>query len=207
METSLGNFPEAVRRFCPIVMYVAGMLFASIVIEVGKRRRVRPLFSIPLMMEATLIALYILLGSRSARTPGTGFYYLLVSMLAIGMGFQNITMRRLGALHVSTTYVTGSLTRLADSVASFVMWMYDRKPPRLVEAWKHESFRNARIIFGVWMFYVIGAGCGAFGTRVWSLYCLLAPLTLICILIAIDQFWPLTRLIERYESPYAEPLD
>src|SRR5260370_40616399 len=82
-------------------------------------------------LEALLIGIFI------AAAMGSGFkadippqpagkFFLMVALLAVPMGIQNVVIRRVRGINVYTTFVTGSLVIFAEHLAEYLFWLRDR---------------------------------------------------------------------------------
>jgi uncharacterized membrane protein YoaK (UPF0700 family) len=103
-----------VRRGWPILTFVFGLTFGAFIYEAEKRRQIRTPFPPAIGLEALLIAIFIAAGIGSgfkANIPPqpAGKFFLMVALLAISMGIQNVVIRKVGGINVYTTFVTGSL--------------------------------------------------------------------------------------------------
>ena len=126
-------------------------------IEIGSRTRVRSIASATLLIEATLIA--------SVVSLADGHYYhvplfLLPAMLAAAMGVQTATLPKVGSLTVHTTFVTGMLNKLAQLLSHGAFLTYDMFRGRDVIADRRRILRQARFMFSIWVFYLLGAVTG-----------------------------------------------
>ena len=124
-------------------------------------------------------------------------YFALVALLAFAMGVQTATLTHIGPLTVYTTFVTGTLTKFAESFAHILCWSYDhfrlsRKVSdtvRLIP--KQQEARNAAFLASVWFCYLAGAAIGILTKRRWELRALYLPVAALIVFIAIDRFRPI----------------
>jgi uncharacterized membrane protein YoaK (UPF0700 family) len=76
-------------------------------------------FSVATSIQAVFLALGVILGAVSASPVPDGYRYTVIVVLAIGMGIQNATARKLAVPDLSTTVLTMTLTGVAaDSHAA-----------------------------------------------------------------------------------------
>ena len=117
-----------VRRGWPILMFVFGLMLGALIYEAEKRPKIQIPFPPAIGLEVLLIGIFI------AAAMGNGFkadippqpagkFFLMVALLAIPMGIQNVFIRGVGGLNVYTTFVTGSLVIFAENLAQYLFWL------------------------------------------------------------------------------------
>ncbi len=101
-------------------------------------------------------------------------YFALVALLAFAMGIQTATLTHIGPLTVYTTFVTGTLTKFAESLAQVLCWSHDhfRLSGKLSDTVrrmpKQQEARNAAFLISIWLCYLTGAAIGILTKRRWS---------------------------------------
>ena len=101
-----GGAMQMLRSLVPIVGFFAGLVCAA-----SWTRRRRNHWQ-PLALEALLLVMFGLL-------PGPVPLWT-AAIPAFAMGLQNATLTRAGRLSVRTTHVTGTISRLAESLAQLI---------------------------------------------------------------------------------------
>jgi uncharacterized membrane protein YoaK (UPF0700 family) len=144
-----GGAIEAARRATPVLAFFGGLFCAALW---HARRR---LSRLPLALEAML-----LLGLAFASTP---LPIWVAAVPAFAMGLQNATLTRAGRLSVRTTHVTGTISRLAESVA------------QLVRTHRRRTRLRVAFLSGLLAAYLAGAICGTVALAAFGLRALLAP--------------------------------
>jgi uncharacterized membrane protein YoaK (UPF0700 family) len=94
----------------------------------------------------------------------TPSFFLLVSVAVGAMGLQTATLRRVGAVPIHTTFITGMLATVGVELAAAVR---AKGAPERREGWS-----RARLAGGVWLAYLVGAVVGVFlhdHLRLWAL--------------------------------------
>jgi uncharacterized membrane protein YoaK (UPF0700 family) len=144
-----GGTANALRSAVPVAGFFAGLLCAAL--WTGARRRHWQ----PLAAEAVL-----LIGVGLAPGPLPVWA---AALPAFAMGLQNATLTRAGRLSVRTTHVTGTISRLAESLAQVVR-TGTRKP-------------RERVLFlsGLLLAYLCGAVCGTVALEKLTHFALLIP--------------------------------
>ena len=204
LHLALLDWGQVARKGWPVLMFVAGLMFCSLIHESGKRAGVLATSSITFALEAAMLAAFIPLSAASLhggqlRVQSASLFYLIVALPALAMGLQNATISHVGALSLRTTHVTGSLTTLAEALAVYLFWLYDRTRGRfrrriglaLRLTPRQKSAQALALMTGSWIAFVTGAACGAFLNAKWQTACLLPPICLLLILALVDVFRPI----------------
>ncbi len=201
------DWSGVVRRGWPIVTFIFGLMLGSFIYEAEKRRKILAPFPPAIGLEALLIGVFIALGIGSgfkADIPPqpAGKFFLMVAMLAIPMGIQNVVIRKVGGMNVYTTFVTGSLVKFAESLSEFLFWFRDRTRRRSRRRIIHvlrisprtRPARRAALTLGLWAVYLAGAICAGFSMDRFALLAMLAPFALLSAIALYGAFRPLLPL-------------
>jgi uncharacterized membrane protein YoaK (UPF0700 family) len=201
------DWTGVVRRGWPIVAFVSGLMLGAFIYEAEKRRKIQVPFPLTIGLEALLIGIFIAAGIGSnfkADIPPqpAGKFFVMVALLAIPMGMQNVAIRTVGGLNVYTTFVTGSLVKFAESLSQYLFWLRDRTHGRfrsrilkvLRVTPRQVTAQRAALTSGLWAIYLTGAVCGGFALQQWRLLAMLAPFTLLASIALYGVFRPLVPL-------------
>ncbi|MFZ0657751.1 MAG: YoaK family protein [Candidatus Binataceae bacterium] len=196
-----------VRRGWPIVTFVFGLLLGAFIYEAEERRKIKVPFPPAIGLEALLIAIFIAAGIGSGFTANippqpAGKFFLMVALLAIPMGIQNVVIRKVGGINVYTTFVTGTLVKFAESLAEYLFWLRDRTHRRfrnrilvvLRISPRTLPFQRAALTLGLWTAYVIGAVCGGISIQRWALLGMIGPFLLLSLIALYGAFRPFLPL-------------
>ena len=113
--TSLGGGASSQGFLIALVGFVVGALIGSA--AAGRRGREAHLhFGLALEVVAVAVALAVSLGGS---VGADGRRDVLIALLALAMGVQNATVRRMGITEVNTTVLTTSLGSLAADTVAF----------------------------------------------------------------------------------------
>jgi uncharacterized membrane protein YoaK (UPF0700 family) len=201
------NWPELLHRGAPIPAFFAGLLVAEVALEAAKRRRRKHVASHALAIEALCLGAFLGLGSwilgggpKMAAEPTTGQFVLLVSLVAVAMGAQSAALRKVGALTVFTTFMTGTLTKLAQDLSEYMFWLRDRTRGRVAQrlgpalrlSMRQESFQSVVLLALLYLAYGGGALLGVFGFHRWGINIAAAPLILVLATIGADLVRPMS---------------
>ena len=202
---------STIRRFgCAIATYVVALILTRIALEIGARLGVRRVASLTFTLEALLLLTFRYLAPplQDGHVANlTSLNYLgLIALLAFAMGMQTATLTHLGSLTVYTTFVTGTLTKCAESAARVVFWMYDtvkgghtlshvvRGLPQQADA------VDGVFLLGIWICYVVGAATGTFTKHRWELRALYFPVAVLICLVVLDFARPIAAREERRQA-------
>jgi uncharacterized membrane protein YoaK (UPF0700 family) len=204
------NWEQVFRRGAVIPVFICGMLFSKCGIYTAERRRFDQFPALLYALEALLLGVFMLLGQRVHldRLADLSLldYLTLVSFPSFAMGLQNALHTHFGPFNLHTTHVTGTLARLADEFAQFLIWFRERtrhaKPNRLkrviLVCRREQKLRNVIALASVWVFYATGALIGALLKENWHLVSLLCPISVLLAFTGIVLWnpavlWPVGR--------------
>lgn len=196
-----------VRRGWPILAFVFGLMLGAFIYEAEKRRKIQVPFPIAIALEALLIAIFIAAGIGSgfkANIPPqpADKFFVMVALLAIPMGIQNVVVRKVGGINVYTTFVTGSLVKFAENFSQYLFWLRDRTRHRfrrrIVKVLRISPhtlpFQRAALTLGLWTAYLVGAVCGGLSVQRWELLGMIAPFVLLVAIALYGAFRPFLPL-------------
>ena len=199
----LGQFDLSglTRPACAISAFVAGMVLTRIAIEIATRIGVRRIASFTLSAEVVLLLLFAQATPRmhlgqivDLQSP---VYFALVAMLAFAMGVQTVTLTHVGPLTVYTTFVTGTLTKFAESFTEAIFWIYDRvRQSRALSevarlAAKQQDVQHAALLAAAWVCYLAGAALGTLAKYRWELRAMYFPVAVLVLFVLVDRFRPI----------------
>ena len=130
MSLGHGNWLNLARPLCAVFSYVVAMVLTRAAIEIAGRKGVRRIASCTLAVEAILLFLFarvtpaMHLGEIVDRHSPA--YFTLVALLSFAMGVQTATLTRVGPLTIYTTFVTGTLTKMSESLTRVLFWAHDQ---------------------------------------------------------------------------------
>jgi uncharacterized membrane protein YoaK (UPF0700 family) len=205
------NWKAAIIGCTVLAAFVFGSIVSRVIIEIGSRHTIQHIGSFTLTMQLILLAGAIPFGN-SVLSPGLfhtaplALLCLLLATLAIAMGLQTATLTRVGALTVHTTFVTGMLNKLAQLISHYIFHSFDLwrsaaalRTTELLRQ-RHETLREARFIFSIWLLYLAGATCGTWLGLRWRLDSLYLPCCILLLAVAAELAQPLSLEEEQDES-------
>ena len=198
------------RPACAVVAYVSAMIVTRIAVQIAARKRIRSIASLTLSAEVVLLLLFARARPEmhfgqivDLRSPA---YFALVALLAVAMGIQTATLTHIGPLTVYTTFVTGTLTKFAESFARALFWAYDHlqvaaKTSDIVRlAPQQPDVRHAAFLAATWLCYLLGAASGAVAKYRWELRALYIPVVVLAAFVVIDQLYPVSLEEEHHQQ-------
>ena len=202
-KLAIRDWSDAVRAGVTIFSFVVGSIVGRSIIEVGARARRRTIATITLLIEAGLLLTLVWIrpgfpSSRDLQGMALWMTCLLLALLAAAMGLQTATLTRIGPLTVHTTFVTGMLNKLAQTLSQSLFWVHDQW--RAHATWKqigrgsrqHTELRNAQFTMSIWISYVLGSVAGTWMNSRWPTRALYLPVLILVLSAVIDQVNPLS---------------
>jgi uncharacterized membrane protein YoaK (UPF0700 family) len=188
------------RHLSAILFFVVGMIAGRLVVDYASRHNIRAIASLTLAIEAAMLAALMYWGSAHQYPAEPWPFYGLIGLAALAMGFQNITVNHVGALTVYTCFVTGALTKFAQSFSRYLFWFRDRTEHRFKQrVWKvmrlstrNGGFQESCYLACVWLAYAGGAASGWYARQHWDLFSLAAPVGVLVAVIVIDLIRPVS---------------
>ena len=209
MYLSQRDWPNLLRPLCAVMSYVVGMLLARIALEAAARARIARIASFTFGVEALLLFFF----ARATPAMHLGqitdlhspAYFALVALLALAMGVQVATLTHVGALTIYTTFVTGTLTKMTESLTRALFWMWDEmRQTGMSSIVRHATVqrdvRHSAMLASTWIVYVAGAALGALAKARWELRALYAPVVLLAIFVVIDRVLPISAEEEKKQA-------
>jgi uncharacterized membrane protein YoaK (UPF0700 family) len=205
VDAGRGTLSAAAPAGVAVVLFVGGVAVGTVAAELASRRRLRSVAGIVLAVQTALIAAFMLYGTtllHDHRIAGRslGGFYVLAALAVLSMGMQTSALRQLGGRTISTTYVTGVLTSLAQEATNYAFWLRDGSRrdeehsflSRVLKLGSRDDSRGRVLLLGrVWLAYGGGAVLGSYLEGRIELWALLAPLTVLVLVIARDLVHPL----------------
>ncbi|MDB6064584.1 MAG: hypothetical protein JWR26_792 [Pedosphaera sp.] len=200
MGVHLGHheWNEAFHSAYPIPLFLLGFFAGAVLETIAKRNGIRRRLSLGLVVEVALLLVFMLYGSRVAdsdqlRAHPAWEFQLFTALLAIALGLQSSTLRRVRGQSVHTTYITGMLTQFTEDAEAWLFHLFDRlrgKPPGESNPINEDHVGKMILYGGIWLAFALGAICGGFGEQKWGLFSLTAPLCVLAFIILCDLIRP-----------------
>jgi uncharacterized membrane protein YoaK (UPF0700 family) len=178
-----GEGGEVLRRGVAISLFAVGIALGTAIGEVRRLRGGRHPTVAVFVAEMVLLAAFVVVGTQGARDSGSPppddwRFYVLVAFPTLAMGLQSATLRRIGELHVRTTYISGVLTSLMEAVIHQVFRL------------RGEPGARVGVYASVWGGYLLGATLGGLGYARAGLLALVLPIAGLGVAAALDLRHP-----------------
>ena len=197
IQSASQDWPETIRRFWPVLLYVAGLVFCRLLIEFGARERIRSIAAVSFLCEIVLLLPVFL---SPAIDPSSLLAFGFVALLAAAMGVQNAAVTHFSTITLHTGFVTGTLVKFAEHGAKYLSWLFDQiRSPRgsftaaLQDSARQDHFRLTVCLGAIWICYVAGASCGALGDHSFRFKSLIFPLAGLAMLAVLDLYAPFAQ--------------
>ncbi len=189
-------FGDALVAVFAVAMFVASIVLGTALMELGTRARlVAPEVGV-LLVQAVLLAAFTVAGGLVAvhgRVPHqpAGRFYALVACVVVAMGLQTSSLQRLSGRTIRTTFVSGMLTTLADTIVAVTVTRLPRRPGNGTPSYVRDELGirggeqdrvQVLLIVGLWTAYAGGAIGGAVLHGRWALAALWVPIGVLFLL-------------------------
>lgn len=118
-DLALGHTLLALSAVGALIAFVTGAMTTAITVNWAKRRHLQSLYAIPLLLEASLLLLFGLMGSVLASYTGL-VAPATVLVLCYLMGLQNAVITKVSGARIRTTHVTGLVTDIGIELGRLV---------------------------------------------------------------------------------------
>jgi uncharacterized membrane protein YoaK (UPF0700 family) len=189
-SVSQGAWGTVVERGGVILLFGVGIALGTILGEIGRRRGGRHPFAAIYGLEIPLLVSFWLLGrgfltDGEIHTSTPWQLYGLAALPILAMGLQSAGLRRVGGHGLRTTYISGVITSLAESLARAGLKRWRREP-----GGSEGEAATIRLFAGVFLAYLGGAVLGGVGLQLWGLASLGLPIAVLVIALVRDLRHP-----------------
>ncbi len=159
-SVALGELKLALTGAGALLAFVAGAAVSAVLVNWGRRRQHHSEFALPLLLEATLLLSFGLLGSylqhyRWALLSTT------VLLLCFIMGLQNAIMTKLSRAEIRTTHVTGLVTDIGIELGKLIYW--NRSPDSEDKPRVQADLPKLGLLASLVGLFFLGGAIGALG--------------------------------------------
>ncbi|MFS8931255.1 DUF1275 domain-containing transporter [Cupriavidus taiwanensis] len=165
-----------------LLSFLSGAICSAVLVNWGRREQLQSEYALPLMLEATLLVCFGLLGSNLEHHQWL-FVPATVMVLCFIMGLQNALVTKLSNGEIRTTHVTGMVTDIGIELGKLFYWNLSRadssKPPVLANRHK------LRVLITLVTLFFAGGVIGALGFKHIGFSATLALATLVLALAAV----------------------
>lgn len=125
-ELALGHKAVALAALSTVLFFCLGAFSSGLLVSLGRRRRFRSHYALSLMIEAGLLLLFGLMGSRLQQMHRF-FLPVTVILLSFIMGMHNSVVTIISNAEVRTTHVTGIVTDLGLELSRLIYFNVDNQ--------------------------------------------------------------------------------
>jgi uncharacterized membrane protein YoaK (UPF0700 family) len=108
--------------------FIVGAATTAVLVNAARRRGLSSAYAIPLLLEATLLLLFGLVGARLSQVH-TVFVSATVVLLCFIMGLQNAVITKISHAEIRTTHVTGLVTDVGIELGKLLYVNRPADPP------------------------------------------------------------------------------
>jgi uncharacterized membrane protein YoaK (UPF0700 family) len=181
---ALGGYDLVLDAAGAIVSFLFGAACTALMVNYARRQRLYSEYALPLLLEATLLLVFGVLGARLQSVQGL-FIPLTVMLLCFIMGLQNALVTKLSHAEIRTTHVTGIVTDIGIELGKLLYWNADRSLPKV-----GANHDRLRVLTTLLVAFFGGGVAGAVGFKhlgFVSTVPLAAALCLVAIVPAVDD--------------------
>lgn len=173
-----------------LLSFVAGAAVCAILINWARRQKSRHEYSMPLLIEASLLLAFGLLGDDFNDHGYSAVVYWTVALLSFVMGLQNAMITKVSNSEIRTTHVTGMITDIGIEIGKMFYWNSSQAAADLprVEVNRGRLKLHTMLVGS----FCVGALIGAMGFKHLG-YVSTVPLAIALAVLSSVQFIPATR--------------
>lgn len=176
---ALGTLEIGFAGLAALISFVFGAICSTILVNYSRQREMHSEFAFPLLLEASLLLGFGLLGARLAVIDGL-FVSLTVMLLSFIMGLQNALITKLSSSEIRTTHITGIVTDIGIEVGRLV---YRNAAAHRHDAPVTPNVPRLRLLCALVSLFFAGGVVGALSFRHMG-YLATVPLSLVLIALA-----------------------
>ncbi|KGM39286.1 membrane protein [Aquabacterium sp. NJ1] len=187
-DLALGRMDLVLDWFTSLLAFLLGAATSAILINWARRRASRHEYALPLLIEATLLLAFGVLGAMHHYIGSS--MGITVALLCFVMGLQNAMITKVSNAEIRTTHVTGLVTDIGIELGKMLYWnaSVEGEAQPVVRANKERLF----VHLGLVLSFFVGGVIGALGFKHVG-YVSTVPLAIVLALLASAQFLPMRR--------------
>ena len=156
-DLALGSYSLVLGGLGALLSFVLGAACSAVMVNYSRRHNLHSAYALPLLLEATLLLCFGLLGAQIAEVHGA-FVSLTVMLLCFIMGLQNALITKLSHAEIRTTHITGIVTDIGIELGKMLYWNAAQTPelPRV------QADKSRLKLFSILLFcFLLGGVLGA----------------------------------------------
>jgi uncharacterized membrane protein YoaK (UPF0700 family) len=158
----LGKFVPAFAALFMLVAFTWGSACTALMVNYAKRSKMRYIYTPVLLLEAILLLVFGLVGTR-LQEHEVITVSLTTVLLCYMMGLQNALITKISHAEIRTTHVTGLVTDLGIELGKMIYWNRDHSNPQEAEvaANRHKLRLHGMLVCA----FFVGGIAGAAGFK------------------------------------------
>ncbi|MGE5450945.1 MAG: YoaK family protein [Acidobacteriota bacterium] len=173
-----------------LISFLVGAAVSAILINWARRQRSRHEYSLPLLLEASLLLAFGLLGGKYNDTGFSALVYWTVALLSFVMGLQNAMITKISNSEIRTTHVTGMITDIGIEIGKMLYWNGKPADPTMMRVQANKG--RLRLHLSLVGSFCFGAVMGAMGFKHLG-YISTVPLAVALAVLSSVQFIPAAK--------------
>ncbi|MFC0401715.1 YoaK family protein [Paraburkholderia rhizosphaerae] len=159
---ALGDIALVAAGLSALLSFLVGAASSAVMINWGRRRRLRSVYAIPLAIEAVLLLCFGLLGAHLERHQ-LFFLPLTVCLLCFVMGLQNAMITKISRAEIRTTHVTGLVTDIGIELGKLFYW--NGRQPASADDTVRADRQKLALLASLLVSFLVGGLAGAAGFK------------------------------------------
>jgi uncharacterized membrane protein YoaK (UPF0700 family) len=184
-DLALGRIGLVLDWLGSLLAFLLGAATSAILINWARRRHARHTYSLPLLIEASLLLAFGMLGAIHQLIGSS--MGLTVALLCFMMGLQNAIITKISKAEIRTTHVTGLVTDIGIELGKLLYWNRSDDTPERPQVRANHARLKVHLLLVLAFF--VGGVIGALGFKHVG-YVATVPLALLLALLSAVQFLP-----------------
>ena len=155
----LGDAPLVLFGLAALMCFMCGAAVSAVMINYARRRHLQSRFALPLLLEATMLTGFGVVGDHFLAREHA-YVPLVMGSLCFLMGLQNAVISKISRAEVRTTHLTGMITDLSIELGKLA---YINRSSIADEDGVRADRGRMMALAGLICSFFIGAMCGAIG--------------------------------------------
>ncbi|CAN5330184.1 YoaK family protein [soil metagenome] len=186
----LGNTTLLLNAAGALLAFICGAAVCAVLVNWGRQHRLRSIYALPLLLEATLMLPFGLMGAITLTWSTPFAVPLTVLLLSFIMGLQNAVGSKTSGGSIRTTHMTGNITDLGMELGKLFYWNGSTTNSPLPVRHDHNRLQRAA---GLIVMFVLGGVVGAIGFSYVGFVCVV-PIAALLLALSVP---PLLRDLPR----------
>jgi uncharacterized membrane protein YoaK (UPF0700 family)/anti-anti-sigma regulatory factor len=198
------NYQSAAFFGFLLFTFTAGAALSASMTESARRRGWRSKYTLPISLEALLLALLCFHLKYRATVPTGLILYEAAGLASLAMGLQNATITKISGAVVRTTHLTGIFTDFGIESVQFLFWWTDKlakvrreRAGRLLRiSRRHPSALRLLLLICIAVSFGFGAVAGTVMYTYWAVSALTIPVVFLMWIVYGDWRSPIADIRE-----------